>query len=291
MPRAAEVDFNNVFSIVPWLVGQWWFWAVVGVVVLLCLIGWLLPGAKAKPSADHPTDGPDANEIALGFLQIHNLPSGPWNDPTASGLTDREKRTLIDQWGVPTREEWLAAIQRLVVDRRRRDVWVSYLAIRADLASTTGRAPKKKEWVQAAVEAGADKRPAATFVDAIETLERQVKKAAGRNTIPAETFVTTLDGYAVGQSVALATWGVALGYADVTEVRGLIHEINLAARPAFRSWPDFGLSYAVGRVMHWSDGALNDKTFDKFGESTASDLGVALSEKRQGPWATLPWNL
>ncbi|MCR2185640.1 hypothetical protein NSX52_24080, partial [Salmonella enterica] len=79
---------------------------------------WILPAAKVKASPEHPTTGVEADEIALGFLQIVNLPSGAWNDPTASLLDDREKKVLVDQWGVHTRDEWLANIERLSTVRR-----------------------------------------------------------------------------------------------------------------------------------------------------------------------------
>ncbi|GAB3598196.1 DUF1266 domain-containing protein [Microbacterium tumbae] len=289
MHRFARVDLNDLGSIIEWLVGQWWVWVVVGVVVLFFLVLWILPDAKVKPSAEYPTTGTEANEIALGFLQIHNLPSGPWNDPTASGLTEREKRNLVEQWGVATREAWLANIERLVTDRRRRDLWVSYLAVRAEAGHALGRAPKTKEWLQAVTDAGGDKRDAKAFIAAIELLEQETRKAVGKKEIPADAFVKTLEGYAFGQAVALTTWGVALGHADVDEARSIIHRINEEARPLFSSWHEFGLSYTVGRVMHWSDGNLTDKTWDKLGASTAIDFAAGVSEKRQGPWAALPW--
>ncbi len=291
MHRIARVDLNDLGSLIEWLLSQWWVWAIVGVVVLFFLVMWILPDAKVKPSEQFATTGTEANEIALGFLQIHNLPSGPWNDPTASGLTEREKRNLIDQWGVATRDEWLANIERLVTDRRRRDLWVSYLAVRAELGRSLGREPKTKEWLQAITNAGGDKRDAKTFVSAIESLEQETRKAVGKKEFPTNTYITTLEGYAFGQAAALTTWGVALGHAEVDEARSILHRINADARPQFSSWHDFGLSYTVGRVMHWSDGNLTDKSWDKFGSQTGLDFAAGVSAKRQGPWATLPWTL
>lgn len=289
MLRSARVDVNDLGSIIGWLAGQWWAWAVVGVIVLIVLVLWLLPDAKVKPSDAYPTTGTEANEIALGFLQIHNLPSGPWNDPTASGLTDRERKQLVDQWGIHSRDDWLANIERLVGDRRRRDLWGSLLGVRAELARSLGRPPRTKEWVAGIIEAGGDKRTAKTFVAAVESIEHETRKTAGKDAVPADVVATSFDGYAFGQAVALTTWGVHMRYGDVDEARTIIRRVNDVARPAFGSWAEFGLSYTVGRVMHWSDGNLTDKTFEKLGSSTALDLGAALSEKREGPWATLPW--
>lgn len=290
MRSFASVDFNSVTSIFEWLISQWWAWAIVGVVVLFFLVIWILPAAKVKASPDYSTTDTAANEIALGFLQIVNLPSGYWNDPKASILGDREKKVLVDQWGVHTRQDWLDNIERLTTVRRRREMWVLYLAVRSELADRLGRAPKAKEWLAAIVQEGGDKRDARTFVTSIEYSESEVRKRVGKDIVTPGVFVRTLDGYALGQAVGMTTWGVALGHADVDEAREIIHRINLDGRPAFASWADFGLSYTVGRVMHWSDGNVDEKSFEKFGDSW-SDFKAAATEKRNGPWASLSWSL
>jgi len=290
MRPSARLDLTDLGSLFEWLLAQWWVWVVVGVIVLFFLVIWLMPASKVKPSEKFSTDDREANELALGFLQIRNLPSGPWNDPTASDLTDREKRTLVDQWGVNTRQDWLDNIERLMTVRRRREVWVLYLAVRTELAQRLGRVPKTKEWLAEIVSEGGDKRDARTFVSAIESIEAQVRKLVGKDIVTPGLYVRTLDGYAVGQAVAMTTWGVALGHGDVAEARQIIHRINVDARPAFESWADFGLSYVTGRIMHWTDGNLDDKSFDRYGDSW-SEFKAAATAKRNGPWATLPWSL
>lgn len=289
MHSVARVDFNDLGSIIGWLVEQWWVWAIVGAVVLFFLVLWILPAAKVKSSPDYSTTDAEAGEIALGFLQIANLPSGYWNDPTASILGDREKKVLVDQWGVHTRADWLANIERLVTVRRRREMWVLYLAVRAQLGQQLGRVPKAKEWLAAIVAEGGDKRDARTFVAGIEYIEKETRKRVGKDIVTPDVYVKTLDGYAIGQAVAMTTWGVALGHADVAEAREIIHRINVDGRPAFDSWSDFGLSYIAGRVMHWSDGNVDEKSFEKFGDSW-SDFRAASTAKRNGPWTTLPWS-
>ncbi|PVE96623.1 DUF1266 domain-containing protein [Microbacterium sp. TPD7012] len=285
----ARVDFNDLGSIIGWLIEQWWVWAIVGVIVLFFIVVWLLPDAKVKPSEQFSTADAEANEIALGFLQITNLPSGPWNDPTASGLGAREKSVLVDQWGVHSRQDWLDNIERLTSDRRRREMWTLYLAVRTAVAERLGRTPKAKEWLAAIVEEGGDKRDARSFVTAIEYIESEVRKRVGKDIVSPGVFVKTLDGYALGQAVAMTTWGVALGHGDVAEAREIIRRINADARPGFTSWADFGLSYIAGRVMHWSDGNVDEKSFEKFGDGW-SDFKAAATEKRNGPWATLSWS-
>lgn len=290
MRPLASVDFNDFGSIIGWLIEQWWAWAIVGAVVLFFLVVWIMPAAKVKADEKYSTSDAEANEIALGFLQIVNLPSGHWNDPTASLLGAREKKTLVDQWGVHTRQDWLDNIERLTTARRRREMWVLYLAVRSSLGERLGRAPKSKEWLSAIVEEGGDKRDARTFVTAIEYIESQVRKLVGKDVVTPGLYVKTLDGYAIGQAVAMTTWGVALGHGDIAEARQIIHRINADARPAFGSWADFGLSYIAGRVMHWSDGKVDEKSFEKFGDGW-SDFKAAAIAKRNGPWATLPWSL
>ena len=290
MRPIARVDLNDLGSLIEWLIGQWWVWAIVGAVVLFFLVVWIMPAAKVKPSEKFSTTDAEANEIALGFLQIRNLPSGPWNDPTASDLVDYQKEVLVEQWGVHSRQDWLDNIERLSTVRRRREMWVLLLAVRADLAEKLGRMPKSKEWLAAVVAEGGNKRDARTFITAIEYIEREVRKRVGKDIVTPDVFVKTLDGYGLGQAVAMATWGVALGHGDVAEARQIISRINAEGRPAFTSWADFGLSYIAGRVMHWSDGNVDEKTFEKFGDGW-SDFKAAATEKRNGPWATLSWSL
>lgn len=290
MRPLARLDLNDLGSIVEWLLGQWWVWVIVGVIVLIVLVIWIMPAAKVKPSEKFSTTDREANEIALGFLQIRNLPSGPWNDPTASELTAGEKEVLVDQWGVHSRQDWLDNIERLTTVRRRRELWTLYLAVRSELAERLGRTPKSREWLSAIAEQGGNKRDARTFVTSIEYVEGQVRKLVGKDIVTPGTFVKTLDGYALGQAVAMATWGVALGHAEVAEAREIIHRINVDGRPAFSSWADFGLSYIAGRAMHWTDGNVDEKGFEKFGDGW-SDFKAAATEKRNGPWATLSWSL
>ena len=62
--------------------------------------GWFMRPQRLAPSELYSTDDTEANEIALGLLQISSLPSGPWNDPTAPGLGTEEKALLAEQWGI-----------------------------------------------------------------------------------------------------------------------------------------------------------------------------------------------
>lgn len=251
-------------------------------------ISWILPASKVTASSRYATDDAAANELALGYLQIRTLPSGPWNDPTAPDLGESEKAILTEQWGVHRRADWLGMIDHLTTVRRRRHAWMLHLAVRNELAVTRGRVPTASEWLTGIAADGGDLRDARPFVDGIEHVEREVRRHVGDDIVTLDLFVRTLDAYALGQAVAMATWGVALGHADVAEARRIIHRINVEARPSFVSWADFGLSYLAGRILHWSDGTLDAQSFAKFGDGWR-DFKAAATAKRGGPWATLSW--
>lgn len=243
---------------------------------------------RLTPSGQFSATDLEANEIALGLLQIGSLPSGPWNDPTAPGLGAEEKTLLAEQWGIRSRADWLGMIDHLTTVRRRRHAWMLHLAVRNDLDTSLGRVPTAEEWLAAIAAEDGDVRDARPFVIGIEHIEWEVRRRVGKEVVTPDVFVRTLDAYALGQAVAMATWGVALGYADVAEARRIIHRINADARPSFLSWADFGLSYIAGRILHWSDGNLDEESFEKYGD-VWSDFATASAAKRNGPWATLPW--
>ncbi len=249
---------------------------------------WFTRPQRLMPSERFPTADAEANEIALGLLQINSLPSGPWNDPTAPSLGPDDKAMLADQWGIHSRADWLGMIDHLSTERRRRQAWMLRLAVRNDLDTALGRVPTTREWLAGIIAEGGDPRDAMPFVAGIERIEREVRRRVGREVVTADVYVRTLDGYALGQAVAMATWGVALGYADVAEARRIIHRINVDTRPSFASWIDFGLSYIAGRVMHWSDGILDAESFEKYGE-VWTDFATAVMPQRNGPWAALSW--
>lgn len=248
---------------------------------------WFSSAPRLVASELFSTTDADARAIALGLVQIRSLPSGAWNDPTAPGLGRREKAALIEQWGVGTRVEWLSMVEYLSTVRRRRHAWMLHLAVRNDLATAAGRAPTATQWLAAIAAEGGDARDARPFVDGIVHIEREVRDRVGADVITPELFVRTLDGYALGQAVAMTTWGVALGHADVAEARGIIRRIHADARHSFVSWADFGLSYVAGRIMHWSDGDVDEKAFEKFGDGWAD---VRAATRRGAPWATLSWD-
>lgn len=250
--------------------------------------GWFAQLPRLAASELFSTTDAEATEIALGLLQITSLPSGPWNDPTAPGLGDDEKALLAEQWGIHDRADWLGMIDHLTTVRRRRHVWMLRLSVRNDLHTALGRVPTAGEWLDAIAAESGDEHDARPFTRGIEHIEQEVRKRVGKEVVTPDLYVRTLDAYALGQAVAMSTWGVALGYADVAEARRIIHRISVDTQPSFVSWTDFGLSYIAGRVMHWSDGTLDEDSFEKYGDVWA-DFAAAAGARRHGPWATLPW--
>ncbi|GEM_PF-5746268 len=95
---------------------------------------------------------------------------------------------------------------------------------------------------------------------------------------------------ALGQAVAVAVWGVGLGLITREESARLIEQVNELARAEFDSWASFGRSFALGRVMHWSDGVASERRAT-WGKDAAFSLCTALDPKQRGPWGLLPWKV
>lgn len=282
---------DAVDGIFGWVVQYWWVLAIVVGVIVVALIALMLwPGSKIQHSAEHPTDTREANDLALGFIQIRNA-DGQWNDPTAKHLVDDPKlaQQLRDQWGLYDTAAWEANIDRLVTVRRQRPLWQQLLAIRADLMRSSGKAPSIRAWQKAVRAAGGTgKGEEQAFIEAVGYYEDQFKETTNKRLFPSTLGVVDFDGYALNQAVALATWGVGLGIATPERSRERIAEVNAIARAQFASWEDFGRSVVIGRAMHWSDGAVSEGQV-KASRPTAWDFERAVNPKLEGPWARLPW--
>lgn len=124
------------------------------------------------------------------------------------------------------------------------------------------------------------------FVQAVEYYEKEL----GKKHFPSTETVVSFDAYALGQAVAVCTWGVSLGLISREESLKLIEALDSLAREEFDSWAAFGRSYALGRAMHWSDGTSDEKRASQSLESIHS-MENALDGKRLGPWGLLPWQL
>lgn len=281
----------DVAPIIDWIVENWIIFAVIGgVIVVGIIVLMLLPAAKVKDSPDFPADTAEANDLAIGFMQIRNA-DGAWNDALGTDLAkDAERKAaLVELWGLTSHDEWVATIDRLVNDRRRRPLWQSLLQIRADLIKSTGVVPSRSAWLKGIKAAGGTgKGDERSVVDAVSYYEDEFRKITSKDVFPKSSAVTNLDGYALNQAAAVAVWGIALGIATPEESRARLREISDIARSEFASWGDFGRSVVVGRAMHWSDGQMVEKQV-KMGQDYAHDFERAMNPKVNGPWSRLAW--
>lgn len=279
-------------TIIGWLIANWiWPAVIVGAIVVLFIVLALLPDAKMRTSAAFPVTGDEARELAVGAIQI-TTSLGAWNDPEAHAIRQSAtlRRNLTAMWGLDDRDEWLETIRELPV-RRSEPLRDGLLELRARLADTLGRRPSKKEWVAAAQAEGAAARPAGRVIDSIITLERALRtRKLGTLILPDSATIGSTRRYAYGQAAALATWGVALGFATREEIRPILTRTSEQARADFGSWEEFGRSYLLGRSLRLVEQGMDPaKAID-----TTSDGLLAYSQafdvnRGGGPWATLPW--
>lgn len=265
-------------------------WVALGILAIIVLYILLKLAAKFSKLAHHkgfPTEGREANLLALGFQQLTNSMCY-WNDPTGSLLGEKALATLRDMWGLNSTEDVHENIERLLQGRRRRELWQNLLALRARAAEANGgKRPSKRQWLAAIREAGGTGAgDESDFVEAVEFYEKQF----GKKHFPAEEPVCNFDAYALGQAVAVCVWSVRLGLISREESMRMIEEINRAARSEFNSWSAFGRSYVLGRAMHWSDGTASEERASQSRESLIA-METALDGAHGGPWGLLDWRL
>lgn len=268
---------------------MWIVLGTIGILLLLSLLGVLLPRLSRLPySRDFPTATREANLLALGLQQIASAGS-LWNDPLAGALTATERRRLGEQWNLRSAGDVVETVQILVATRRRREPWQQWLALRGRSSEQDeGVRTSGRRWIAAICEAGGE-GDALDFAKSVAYYERRLGRK-GRILFPADEPVVTLDAYALGQAVAVAVWGVALGHLSHAESRQLIERINACARAEFRSWEAFGRSYTLGHAMHGSDGARSRLHVKRVSRSAYLML-KALDGRRNGPWGLLPWRV
>jgi len=284
-----SIDLNGIIA---WLTENWiWPAAIIGAIVLFFIIVSLLPDAKIRTSAEFPTTGDEARDLAIGAIQITTA-MGAWNDPTAKHLTESKtlRRNLSSMWGLDSRSEWAETLAELP-ERRREPLRDGLLELRARLAAQTGKRPSKREWVQAAKAEGATGRQVTTVIDNIVGIEAGLrKKALGTQVLPDSATIASADAYALGQVAALATWGVALGFATREEIRPILADVSSRAKAQFGSWEEFGRSYLLGRALRNVENGLPLEKAVEANQDGITAYGQALDVKRDGgPWSSLAW--
>lgn len=235
-----------------------------------------------------PVGTRDANLLALGLQQLSRS-AQPWNDPTAGSMSAEQAIAIREWWGFHSRDDLAQAVTWLCSQRRRREHWQHLLALRATSAAALGgRRPNTAEWLSAIdLTGGTELGNELDFVRSVEYFERSLSRD-GNVLYPAEATVTSFDGYALGQAAAIPIWGVGLGLITRDDALDLVEQVNEIARTQFGSWQEFGRSYALGRAMHWSDGAAAGH-HAHFAAEAVSSMESALDATTGGPWATLSW--
>lgn len=280
-------------AIISWLVENWvWPAAIVGVIVVIALVLKLLPDARIDTSPDFPTSGDEARDLAVGAIQIATS-LGQWNDPESHSIQQSRslRSNLVSMWGLTDRTSWLETFEELP-QRRTDALRDSLLAVRAELARSGNGRPSQREWLAAAKERGATGREVKTVIAAIVEIEKSMKKKyLGALVLPADVTIASVRGYAQGQQIALATWGVALGFASREEIRPMIRMVSAQARDDFGSWEEFGRSYLLGRTLRLVEqGMPAEKAIEKTDDGMSA-YGRLFDAKRgnSGPWGQLPW--
>ncbi|KJC65779.1 hypothetical protein TZ00_03155 [Agreia bicolorata] len=278
---------------VQWLTENWgWVAAIAAGILVVAVSLNLLPDARIPTSPDFATSGDEARDLAVGAIQIVTS-EGKWNDPEAHTIRDSKalRSTMVSMWGLTDRQSWLETIEELP-QRRTDSLRDSLFELRAELARTSGRRPSQREWLAAAKERGASGRDVKGVINAVVEIEKSLKKSALRTVVlPASETIESVRGYAQGQQIAVATWGVALGFASRDDIRPMLREISEQARRDFGSWQEFGRSYLLGRVLRLVEqGMPVEKAIEK-NEDGIRAYGQLFDARRgnSGPWSTLPW--
>jgi hypothetical protein len=284
------IDLNGVVN---WLIENWvWAAVVIGAIVIIAIVVKLLPDARIATSADFPTSGDEARDLAVGAIQI-TTSLGQWNDPEAHSIQKSKslRSKLVDMWGLTDGSSWLETFEELP-ERRTDALRDSLLALRAELARSRNGRPTQREWLAAAKERGASGREVRSIIAAIVEIEKSMKKKQqGTVVLPADATIASVRGYAQGQQIALATWGVALGFATREEIRPMIRQVSAQAREDFGSWEEFGRSYLLGRTLRLVEqGMPAEKAIEKTDDGLVA-YGQLFDAKRanSGPWSQLPW--
>lgn len=292
-PKGERHLMESITSVFDWFLApenrliMWIALGFLGIIVLFLVLKVFARFSKLAYNKDFPVDTREANLLALGFQQITNA-QNYWNDPTASLSSTSSLHKLRDMWGLNSANDVYENVERLFMQRRRRELWQQLLALRAQAAQANGgKKPSSRQWLAAIKESGGTgKGEELEFVRAVEYYE----KAFGKKHFPAHEPVLSFDAYALGQAVAVCTWGVGLGLISREDSMRMIEEINRVARQEFDSWAAFGRSYVLGRAMHWSEGSADEDHAKQCREAVVA-MEIALDAKQRGPWGLLPWRL
>ena len=278
--------FDRLMAMLPFQSNRTIFW-IVTIAAIFTLMARI--GRRLKPGhhPDYSRTNRQANLLALAYLILDESDSH-WNDPTASDNTAASNARLREQWGLHSGQDVFDTVVRLLTVRHHREPWQRLLAARAVAAQAEGgRRPATEQWLAAVRDSsGSAGGEELKFIKVIEYYEKEL----GRERFPRNDPVLSLDGFALAQAVAVATWGVGLGLISNAESMQLIEQANEVARREFGSWEAFGRSFLLGEVMELTGGNVSKEGLAA-AKRRSMRLNFALDDEYGGPWDRLPWQL
>lgn len=127
---------ESITSVFDWFLApenrliMWITLGILGIIVLFLVLKFFARFSKLAYNKDFPVDTREANLLALGFQQITNA-QNYWNDPTASLSSTSSLHKLRDMWGLNSSNDVYENVERLFMQRRRRELWQQLLTLRA----------------------------------------------------------------------------------------------------------------------------------------------------------------
>ncbi|MCK1823357.1 DUF1266 domain-containing protein [Streptomyces sp. XM83C] len=251
--------------------------------------------------------GPVALGLACGaLLCVHN--GSPWNAMGWHGSGyPGELRRLREWWGIGSREEWQAALRKLLACESHSTVWEFALTVRRTIARDFGGHVDVGYWREAAADVirANDAGHVVLSEDGVTRTEprpesetearvRGVQHLIGRITryearmradgvLPEHRFVASVDAWDLGRASKMARWGLGARYATLQEAEAAVVEAGRAAVRSYRSWQDFSAGYVLGRCLHFDD--------EEFGRwyTDMVDAHHTLMSAPDSPWTTIPF--
>ena len=99
----------------------------------------------------------------------------------------------------------------------------------------------------------------------------------------------SIKSWDLGRNVSLCRWGYEVGFLSETEAWNKIMYYARLIQPLYRSWEEYGYTYAIGRIF-WASGAGAGDRTTSTSERTMSVFNK-LIKGEAGQWHNLKWNI
>ncbi|RMI30004.1 DUF1266 domain-containing protein [Streptomyces triticirhizae] len=260
-------------------------------------------GAEERPLKTLWTghrSGPLAHGLACGSLLLVN--NGTlWNQlGWQSGGYTEEKELLRAWWGVTTRAQWLAVLQRLLTGQVISPAWEFVLWVRQLMVQRSGSPPDPVAWregaermllARTAEEVDRTGRPPEYDLDAdiglahelIGRVLRYEARFRADGLLTDDGCVRSVLAWDLGRASCLARWGLGAGFATLAETERAVLRSGEGARQIYDSWGEFAAGYVLGRCLHFDS--------EEFGDWYTEMVEVfrVLTTDPESPWLSVPW--